>query len=233
MEIPGHRMRRTCSFLVLGLVTATLFGQSQLSGTIQATGNATLSVKPDQATLDAGVITSGASAQDAAQQNATQTTAVLNAITGVLGAAGTIQTVSYSVTPRYSNTPNQTPTIIGYTVTNTLRMIIIDLSLLGKLIDAANAAGANNVGNLNFGLQDPEPTVQKALGQASKQAMAHVSAIAGGLGAKTGAIVSAQQASAYAPLTISGTLSAGATTPVQTGTVNVYATVTVSVQLAQ
>jgi len=115
MEIPGHRMRRTCSFLVLGLVTATLFGQSQLSGTIQATGNATLSVKPDQATLDAGVITSGASAQDAAQQNATQTTAVLNAITGVLGAAGTIQTVSYSVTPRYSNTPNQTPTIIGYT----------------------------------------------------------------------------------------------------------------------
>ena len=121
MEIPGHRMRRTCSFLVLGLVTATLFGQSQLSGTIQATGNATLSVKPDQATLDAGVITSGASAQDAAQQNATQTTAVLNAITGVLGAAATIQTVSYSVTPRYSNTSNQTPTIIGYTVTNTRR----------------------------------------------------------------------------------------------------------------
>ena len=66
MEIPGHRMRRTCSFLILGLVTATLFGQSQLSGTIQATGNATLSLNPDQATLDAGVITSGASAQEMA-----------------------------------------------------------------------------------------------------------------------------------------------------------------------
>jgi len=36
MEIPGHRMRRTCSFFVLGLVTATLFGPSQLSGTIQS-----------------------------------------------------------------------------------------------------------------------------------------------------------------------------------------------------
>ena len=212
-------------FLCLTL-TAVLAAQTTGSRTVQANGSATLTANPDQAQIDVGVVTVGATAQDSAQQNATQTTAVLNAVKAILGGNGTIQTISYYVQPRYTNT---TPSnITGYTTSNTVRVTTLDLSIIGKLIDAANQAGANSVSGLSFGLQDPDPLVQQALTQATKQALAHAAAIASGLGGKVASVISAQEGSSYTPLVISGpTASAGVSTPVQTGTVNVYATVTI------
>jgi uncharacterized protein YggE len=218
------------SFFLYLTLGAVLAAQTTATRTVQATGSATLSANPDQAQIDVGVVTVAATAQDSAQQNATQTTAVLNAVKAVLGSNGTIQTVSYYVQPRYTNT---TPsTINGYTTSNTVRVMTFDLSIIGKLIDAANAAGANTVGGLNFGLQDSEPLVQQALTQATKQALAHAGAIASGLGGKIASVVSAQEGSSYTPILVgTPTATGAATTPVQTGTVNVYATVTVIASL--
>ena len=219
---------RFCFLLILPLMG--LLAQAQGSGTVQATGTATVSVAPDQAQLTAGVITQGSTAQDAAQQNAAQTAAMLTALKAVLGTSGTVQTVGYSVSPRYNN--SQTPTIIGYTASNTVEVITINLNLVGPLIDAASQAGANNVSGVSFSLQDPDPVLQQALGKASKQALVHAGAIAQGLGAKTGAVISAQEGARVTP--VFGLAGAPATTtPVETGTVSVSATVTVSVQLVQ
>ena len=227
-------MQKIGSFLLCLLLTCSAaLAQLSLPRTVQAVGNATISVNPDQAQLDVGVVTSAATAQEAAQQNASQSTAVQTALKLALGPNGSFQTVGYSVSPRYSNTPGQPSTIIGYTASNTVRVTTMDLSIIGRLIDAANQAGANSVGSLSFGLQDPDPVLQRALSQATKQAMAHANAIASGLGAKTGAVLSAQQGSSYAPLLVSGAGLATTATPVQNGTVNVYATVTVSVLLEQ
>jgi len=221
-------------FLAL-LVCLPLAAAAQMTisqGTVQAIGSATISVPPDQAQLDVGVVTQAATAQDAGQQNATLTTTVLNALKGVLGTAGTIQTVSYSVSPRYSTTQGQTSLIIGYTASNTVEVTSTDLSLIGKLIDTANQAGANSVGNLNFGLQNSEPVMQQALGQAAKQAQAHASAIAAGLGATTGSVISAQEGASVTPYAVPG-VSAASSTPIQTGTVKVTADVTIVVRLIQ
>ena len=203
------------------------------SSSVQAIGSATIPVTPDQVQLDVGVVTQGATAQDAGQQNATLTTTVLNALKGVLGAAGTIQTISYSISPRYSTTQGQPSVIIGYTASNTVEVTTTDLSIIGRLIDTANQAGANSVGNLSFSLQNPEPVMEQALGQAAKQAQAHTNAIATGLGAKTGVDLSAQEGATVTPIVIAGALAAAPTTPIQTGTVSVTASVTISVQLIQ
>jgi uncharacterized protein YggE len=217
-------MYRICVFL-LGFA---LLGTAQTNRTIQATGNATLLVNPDQASLDVGVTTTAATAQDSAAQNATQSTAVLNALKSVLDGSGTVQTLYYSVTPRYAT--NGT-TITAYVTSNTLRVVTTDLSLIGRAIDAANSAGANTVNSLSFGLRDPDPSVQQALASATKQAMAHANAIAGGLGAKVGSVVSAQEGGSYTPIVAGSVNGIAATTPVQTGTINVYASVTLVVQL--
>jgi len=228
-------MYRVLSFLVcLPLSAGALLAQTSPHA-IQAVGSATISVNPDQAQLAVGVVTQGATAQDAGQQNATLTTTVLNALKGVLGTAGTIQTISYSISPRYSTTQGQTSVIVGYTASNTVEVTSTDLSLIGRLIDTANQAGANSVGNLSFGLQNPEPVMEQALGQAAKQAQAHANAIAAGLGARTGVVISAQEGATATPVLVSGVL-AGVTavpTPIQTGTVSVTASVTISVQLIQ
>jgi uncharacterized protein len=222
-------MRKAIVLIAAGLAAATLSAQSA-PGTVQASGSATLSVNPDMVRLDISVITQGTTAQQAAQQNATQTTAVINALKQVLGGSGSVQTVSYSVNPRYNNSPGQNDVIVGYTVTNSVRVTSNDLTLPGSLIDTANQAGASNVGGLAFGLQNSDPYIQQALTAAAKQAQANAAAIAAGLGGKTGAVISAQESSSYSPIVTPG-IAAGVQTPVLTGTVSVSATVTVTVQL--
>lgn len=219
-------MVRTLRFiLMILLAAAALPAQSQPAGTIQANGSATLSVQPDQAQLTVSVSTDGASAQQAAQLNATQTNQVLSAIGQVLKSSGTTQTVGYSINPRYSNGAN--PSIIGYTAVNTIQATTYDLSLPGPLIDAASGSGATNVNGLTFGLQNPDPTKQQALTAATKQALAHAGAIATGLGKVVGTVVSAQEASSS---TVVVPLAAASTsTPIQTGYVTVSANVVVVV----
>src|ERR1035438_5911348 len=173
-------MFRMYSTLLLLVLSCPAMAAQTAVPSVQANGSATLTAKPDQAQLDVGVVTNGTTAQDASQQNANLSNTVQAALSGVLGAAGTLQTVSYYVTPRYSNAPNQSSVIIGYTASNTVRVTTLDLSKIGLLIDAANQAGANSVGGLSFGLQNPEPLVEQALTQATKQATAHAVAIAAG-----------------------------------------------------
>lgn len=202
------------------------------TSSVQANGSATISVQPDQVQLSVGVVTQAATAADAAAQNATVATAMINAIKTVLGSNGDVTTIYYSISPRYSNQANQTPTIVGYTVSNTVQVTSNDINLAGRLIDAANAAGANSVNGPSYGLRDPEPYVQKALSQAAKQATAHAAAIAAGLGAKTGAVLSATEGSQVYPV-LGASAAGAASTPIQSGTVSVSATVTVTVALLQ
>lgn len=226
-------MRNRFAFILLLTAAVALPAQTQSAGTIQATGNASLSVNPDQASIDVSVITQGATAQQAAQQNATQTNSVIGALKQVLGSSGTIQTVSYSVYPTYSSTPGQSNKLIGYTASNTVRATTTDLTLPGPLIDAANQAGAGSVSNLSFSLQNPEPYEEQALTAAAKQAQAHAAAIAAGLGVKAGGIVSAQEGSQAVPVVLTGIAAGGTSTPIQSGPVTVSANVTITVQLSQ
>jgi uncharacterized protein YggE len=213
---------RTASLILL----LSFLSTAQTPGSIQATGSATISVKPDQASISFGVTTQAPTAQQAADTNAVQADAMIKALDAVLGGAGTIQTISYSLYPRYANDGR---TIVGYTANNTVQVITTNLSLLGSLIDKS---AANEIGAPSFGLQNPEPQRQQALAAAAKQALAHAGAIASGLGSKTGAVVSAQEGSTVTPTVFQGA-GAASGTPIQTGTVNVTATVTVTVALVQ
>ena len=205
---------------------------AQATGTIQATGTATLNVTPDQVQLLVSVVTQATTAAQAGQQNASQTSAMIAALNQVLGRSGNLQTSGYSIYPRYSTVAGQSSTIIGYTAQNSLLVTAFDLTLAGPLIDAANQAGAATVGNLTFGLQDPEPSRQQALTQAGKIALAHASAIAAGLNAKAGPVVSAVEGTISSVVPVATGPSAGASsTPVISGPVTVSATVTVTVQL--
>src|SRR5450759_1024646 len=90
---------------------------------VQAVGQASVSIKPDLAKIDIGVVTQGATAQDASTQNATRLSAVLTALQAVLGLMGDIRTVNYTLTPNYNYPPNGgTPTLLGYTATNTVEV---------------------------------------------------------------------------------------------------------------
>jgi len=224
-------MRNLYAILLSSFLAAATLPAQVTVPAIQANGTATINAQPDQAQLSVGVITQGSTAQQAGQLNAALATTVQNALKAVLGSSGSIQTVGYSVYPRYSN--SNTPTIVGYTASNTIQITTNSLNLIGTLIDTANQAGASSVSGVTFGLQNPDPVLQQALIAATRQALGHAGAIASGLGKNTGAIVSASETTNYTPIVATGTAPTATSTPIQTGTVGVSATVSVSVALVQ
>lgn len=234
MPIPVRR----ASILLSGLVLCGCLALAQTpavrQGYVQASGSANLSVKPDQALLQLAVVTTAATANDASTQNASQVTAVLAALTGVLGASANIQTLSYTLQPNYNYPPNGQQMLTGYTATNTVQATILDLSVIGKVIDAGIAAGANRVQGLLFGLQNDQPQRTQALKMAAVQAKANADAMASGLGLTTGAVILVSQGatSTPSPLVLTGVVSgAQAPTPIENGVVNVQATVTIQVAI--
>ncbi len=222
---------------VLFLAAVSLVGgqaEAQTPRLVRAAGEAVIKVKPDLAIVNVGVVTQAATARDANVQNAAQVEAVLAQLRQVLGSNADIKTTSYSLTPNYRYSQTAPPTLIGYTATNNVEVNIADLSVVGSVIDAASQAGANNIGSLQFTLKDPEPVRLQALGLAAKQGKAHAEAIAAGLGARVGSVINAAEGVTVTPIVRGETPTAAApTTPIESGLVQVRATVTVEAELAQ
>ena len=211
--------------LILG---AAVGGQAQAPRpSATATGYATVSANPDQATISVSVMTTAATALEAGNQNANQTSALIAALRAVMGSSDSLKTIAYSLNPNYNNSG----TLIGYTATNSIQVTTGDLGSTGKLIDTATQAGATRVQSLSFGLKDSQPLRAQALKLAAGQAQTQVAAIAAGLGLKVGAVIAASDGGAVSPV-VSLSPGAGASiTPIVTGEVQVTASVRLQAEL--
>jgi uncharacterized protein YggE len=214
-----------CAFALLSVVAP---GQAQPQRPfVRALGEATVSVKPDESRVQFSVVTQATTAQEAADRNATQVNAVLAALRSVLGPNADLKTLSYSLFANYNNQS----VLTGYTATNTVEVTLTDLSVIGKIIDTGIQAGANRVQGLQFGLKDDQPVRAQALKLATAQAKTHADAMASGVGLKTGAVISIQEGATVRPVVQVGVAAPTATTPVETGLVDVHATVTLEVEI--
>jgi uncharacterized protein YggE len=204
---------------------------------VQATGEAVVHVKPDQARLDIGVVTEAATAQAAAAQNATQLQATLDKLRAVLGSSGEVGTVGYSLTPNYQYPRDGgIPTIKGYTASNTVEATSWDLAGIGKVIDAVSQAGANRIQGLQFSLKDEAPARAQALRQAVEAAKGNAQAMAGAMGMKLGKVLTLEQGTPAVIRPVMKAMAANlaaAPTPVEPGNVEVQASVTLTVELQQ
>ncbi len=151
---------------------------------ITVTGEATISAEPDQAQIDIGVVTQARTAPEASKENAERVTRVLAELKKLLGKADEIKTSGYSFTPNYRYPQGGKPEIVGYNASNTVRIKTTNLDLVGRLIDSAMQAGANNVNRLMFTLKDEQGAQLEALRAASAKAKTKAEAIAASLGLK-------------------------------------------------
>jgi len=201
---------------------------------IRAAGEGVVSVRPDQAKVSFAVVTEAATAAEAAAANATQTTKLIEALRSVLGPNAEIRTASYSLSPKYVYPRDGgTPTLTGFTAQNTLDAVIGDLAKIGATIDAGIRGGANRVDSFQLMLKDDSAARAQALKAAGQKARADAEAIASGLGVRVGAVLSADEGYGIRPLAadVKTFAATAAQTPVETGTLEVRATVTVEFEL--
>jgi len=205
---------------------------------VRASGQATVSAKPDTAKLDIGVVTQGSDAQAAASQNARETASVIAALRKSLGTAAVeIHTSGYSLSPNLNYPKNGgQPVLSGYTASNTIQVTSNDLTNIGKLIDAGTAAGANNVRGVSFSLKDEGPVRAEALKQAIRQARTSADAMTAALGLKVVRVISAEEGTPQVirPMAAMAMARApGQPTPIEAGDIQVEATVTLTVEVGQ
>jgi uncharacterized protein YggE len=155
------------------------------SGVI-TTGDATVSRKPDLASLFVGVESQQATAS-AAQSDLASRAAKLIARAKALGIADRdINTASYSVGPYYA--PGS-QSISGYRASEQLHLKWRNVDTVGKALDAlVQEGGATNVG-VSFGLADPKAAQAEARSLAIGDAHSRAQAMAAAAGVKLGQVV--------------------------------------------
>jgi uncharacterized protein YggE len=79
---------------------------------------------------------------------------------------------------------NQPPTITGYEARNTVTLTTGELAKLGNIIDAVGQAGANDITGVSFTLRQDRPARDRALQEATQEAMNKAKVIAQALGGR-------------------------------------------------
>lgn len=226
----------------LAFLTPSVWAQQERTRprppTITVTGEALISAEPDQAQLDIGVVTQARTAPEASKENAERVARVLSEVKKILGKNDEVKTSGYSLTPAYRYPQGGKPEIVGYNASNTLRIKTMSLDLVGRLIDSAMQAGANNVNRLVFTLKDEQSAQLEALRAASLKARSKAEAIATALGLKIVKITAVTEGERMIQpivrqVTALRAEAAPAQTPVEPGTVDVRSTVSMTVEVAQ
>jgi uncharacterized protein len=231
-------MRITVVLLVLGtLAAAQDHSPPPRRPLVTASGEATISVQPDQARLNVGVVTQAVKAEDAGAQNALGTAAVIAELRGLLGSGADIHTTNYSLNPGYRYPQNGSPTITGYTASNVVQVRIDDLKMVGKVIDSVTQSGANTINGIQFNLRDEQAVRTEALKQAAVKARANAEAIAAALGVRVVGLASAEASDLQVPrpmmaMARASAKAAMAPTPVEPGSIEVHAQVQVTLEVA-
>jgi uncharacterized protein len=206
---------------------------------IRVTGEARVSAQPDRVQIDLGVQTQAPLSQDAASANARALEAALTAVRKAAGPGAQLKTVSYSLTPNYQyHSGGGEPTITGYTALNVVQVTLDDLARSGAVLDAATRAGANRVQGIQWTLRDQDAVRAEALREAATRARAEAQVLADALALRIVRVLTVEESSPQiVPLRTHVAMAratagvAEAPTPVEAGTLDVGASVTLTVEV--
>lgn len=130
--------------------------------TLDVSGVGVVYLSPDVVYINIGVNTQNENASEAVAINKENTSAVIQAIKDFGVADKDVRTSNFSIwtNQQYDNFGQATGT--NYTVDNTVIVTIRDVDKLGDLLDAAIAAGANNIYSIQFDVEDKDDANKEA-----------------------------------------------------------------------
>jgi len=160
---------------------------------IRVSGNATVALAADTATLQIGVNTKKLTVQEAQKENATLMNAVLEALHAIGIEDQDIMTSQFNVSSMFDYSVSSFGQEIRtqyYEVQNNVSVTVHDLTLIGQVLDAAMEAGANTSYGITFSSTKQNEAYQKALTRAVEDAMQKANALAAAAKVQLGELVS-------------------------------------------
>jgi len=148
---PGRHLAMAFAAALL-IPAAPGLAQTAPPPSISVSGEATISVPPDQAQIEAGVTSEAKTARDASEANNATMGKMLLALKAAEIDDKDIQTARISLQPRYDQNQNQSKpaAIIGYRAGNQVVVKLRDIAKVASTIDYLVAAGATEIGGISF-----------------------------------------------------------------------------------
>ena len=195
--------------------------------TVSATGKTT--IVPDVARVNLGVTITKSTVKAARSAGAQAMTDIIAAVKGLGVADADIQTTNLNLYAQYGNSSSR---IVGYQISEQIQITVRDLDKAGDVVDAATAKGATDVNGISFEVADPIKAQNDARAAAVTAARASAQAMATAGNVTLGAVVSITDSTPpTSPIYYGfGAMKAAApdaATPVQPGTQDLSASVTV------
>jgi uncharacterized protein YggE len=172
------------------LLAAPALAQTMPPPAISVTGEATVSVAPDQAQVEAGVTSDAKTAREASEANNAAMGKVLLALKGAGIAEKDYQTLRLSLQPQYPPNRSGPSPIVGYRASNRVTVRLRDVAKVASTIDVLVGAGANDIGGISFMVSQASKLLdearERAVADARRKAEIYAKAAGVTLGAPLG-----------------------------------------------
>jgi uncharacterized protein YggE len=182
--------------LIVVFVHFAAVAVAQDGGRITVFGEGSTETAPDMATITLGVTAQTDSAKAAMAETNAAVAALLEQLSGAAIAARDIQTSGLSVAPVWDSRSYSAgaPRITGFVAANSVTVRVRALDTLGEVLDGVLGVGANTLGGLTFGLQEPQPALDAARAASVADARRKAEIYAAAAGVTLGPIISISEA---------------------------------------
>lgn len=202
--MPAFHPAAACAMLAAFMLAAAAPVQAQQSQPSEARiivlGEGSVSAAPDSAQIRSGVTTRAKTAKEASDANSKLMSAVIAALVGSGIEQKDIQTAQFSVQPVYeSPAPNTPAKLTGFSASNQVSVKIRQLAKVGEILDRLIAAGATDVGSVEFIHSDPSKLLDQAREAAIADARRKAELYAHATGLSLGGVAWLTEDSAYTP----------------------------------
>ncbi len=200
--------------------------------TITVTGEGSVTLDVDTASIAIGVQSEDKEASKAVAANTSQAKQVLERLKQAGIDDKDIQTANFTVYPRQQYDAEGKPTETTYVVENTVYVKVRNLEKIGEILDSVIKAGANNIHSIQFDVADKTSAFQKALENAIQDARVKAEVVAKASNVKLGPVYSVQVIGENIPTMygrgmLQAAAPADAKVPISGGQTEITATVTV------
>lgn len=174
------------AIVIVALISANRVNNQER---FSVTGSGTVYAKADIANLTVGFKTEvKKTAAEATKENSDKMNEIVNQIKSLGIEAKDIKTTDYSLSPVYNWTEREGQKLIGYQVSQNAQIKIRDLDKIGDVISTTTEKGANQIGSINFTIDDEYELKNQARELAIEKAKEKATTIASQTGMKLGEI---------------------------------------------
>jgi uncharacterized protein len=167
--------------------------------TITVSADGKVTAKPDIALIDLSVVSQGKTVKAVTQDSNVKMTQVIDAMKNLGIDSKDITSTQYNLSPNYVYPTNASPKIDGYNLTQDIQVKIRDLNKVDDVLDGGITAGANQVGQLTFDIDDPSALKAQARDKAFTAAKEKAQEMSKAAGVSLGRVITFSEDSGIQP----------------------------------